>query len=159
MLWWLAGFLFRPSRRTWGIQAKLLTLGKELIHWMWYLKFRSCDGVHLGLMSSPLLSLWSDPDWNPHTPDRSHSLFHLYALFMLTGQIFNGIDLKSLIIYIPELSSKIEDIDFLHHVSKGQSHRPVPTVDYGIGCSKKWAPWDDRSLRPRIWHSTMKSMG
>ena len=56
---------------------------------------------------------------------------------MLTGQIFNGIDLKSLIIYIPELSSKIEDIDFLCHVSKGQSHGPVPTVDYVIGCGKE----------------------
>ena len=66
--------------------------------------------------------------------------FHLYALFMFTGQIFNGIDLKSLIIYIPGLSSKIEDIDFLCHISKGQSYGPVPTVDYGIGCSKEWAP-------------------
>jgi len=59
---------------------------------------------------------------------------------MLTGQIFNGIDLKRLIIDIPELSSKIEDIDFLRHVSKGQSHGPIPAVDYGIGCSKEWAP-------------------
>jgi len=32
---------------------------------------------------------------------------------MLTGQIFNGIDLKSLIIYIPGLSFKIENIDFV----------------------------------------------
>ena len=30
---------------------------------------------------------------------------------MLTGQIFNEIDLESLIIYIPGLSSNIEDID------------------------------------------------
>ena len=59
---------------------------------------------------------------------------------MLTGQIFNGIDLKRLIIDIPGLSSKIEDIDFLRHVSKGQSHGLVPTVDYSIGRSKEWAP-------------------
>ena len=59
---------------------------------------------------------------------------------MLIGQIFNGIDLKSLIIDIPGLSSKIEDIDFLRHISKGQSHGPVPTVDYDIGYSKEWAP-------------------
>ena len=59
---------------------------------------------------------------------------------MLTDQIFNGIDLKNLIIDISGLSSKIEDIDFLRHVSKGQSHGPVSTVDYGIGCSKEWAP-------------------
>ena len=58
---------------------------------------------------------------------------------MLTGQIFNGIDLKSLIIDIPGLSSKIEDIDFLRHFSKDQSYEPIPTVDYGIGCSKEWA--------------------
>jgi len=59
---------------------------------------------------------------------------------MLAGQIFNRIDLKSLIIDIPGLSSKIEDINFLRHVSKGQSHGPIPTVNYGIGCSKEWAP-------------------
>ena len=59
---------------------------------------------------------------------------------MLTGQIFNGIDLKILIIDIHGLSSKIEDIDFLRHVSKGQSHETVPTIDYGIGCSKEWTP-------------------
>jgi len=59
---------------------------------------------------------------------------------MLTGQIFNIIDLKSLIIDILGLSSKIEDIDFLRHVSKGHSHGPVPTVVYGIGYRKEWAP-------------------
>ena len=59
---------------------------------------------------------------------------------MLTGHIFIRIDLKRLIIDIPRLSSKIEDIDFLRHVSKTQSHGPVPTVDYGIDCSKEWAP-------------------
>jgi len=59
---------------------------------------------------------------------------------MLTSQIFNIIYLKSLIIYIPGLSSKIEDIDFHCHISKGQSHGPVLIVDYSIGCSKEWAP-------------------
>ena len=59
---------------------------------------------------------------------------------MLTGQIFDGIDLKSLIIDITGLSSKIKDIDFLYHVSKDLSHGSIPTVDYGIGCSKEWAP-------------------
>ena len=59
---------------------------------------------------------------------------------MLTSQIFNGNDLKSLIIDIPGLSSKIKDIDFLRHVSKGQSDGPVPIVDYGIDCSKERAP-------------------
>ena len=58
---------------------------------------------------------------------------------MLTSQILNRVDLKSIIIDIPGLSSKIEDIDFLRHVSKSQSHELVPTVGYGIGCSKEWA--------------------
>ena len=59
---------------------------------------------------------------------------------MLTGQVFNRINLKCLIIDIPKFSSKIEDIDFLCHVSKSQSSGPIPIVDYGIGCSKEWAP-------------------
>ena len=94
----------------------------------------------LGLTPSPLPNLRSGQDQNPQTPDQTLSLFLSPCFLMLTGQIFNRIDLKSLIIYILELPSKIEDIDFLCHISKGQSHGPVPTVDDGIGCSKEWVP-------------------
>ena len=34
----------------------------------------------------------------------------------------------------------IQLVDRSVKVSKGQLHGPVPTVNYGIGCSKEWAP-------------------
>ena len=66
--------------------------------------------------------------------------FHLYALFMFTGQIFKEIDLKSLIIYIPGLSSKIKDIDFLRYVSKVNRMDPFLQLIMALAVARNGRP-------------------
>ena len=59
---------------------------------------------------------------------------------MFTGQVFNRIDLKRLIIDIPRLSSKIEDIDFLRLSPKVNRMDPFLQLIMALAVARNGRP-------------------